>query len=82
MAKSLAIILSSILLSGCASTSTGLLPEPLVCETWTYPIISSTELECVTFDTYEKLVLRDTEKTLHIAELCAIIQNHNDSQER
>lgn len=82
MAKSLAIILSSILMSGCATTSTGLLPEPLVCETWTYPTISSGELDCVSHNTYEKLVLRDTEKTLHIEELCAIIQNHNDSQEQ
>lgn len=82
MAVRLAIILSSLLLSGCATTSTGALPLPLACEDPAYPTISSGELECLTFDTYERLVLRDTQKTLHIDELCAIIRNHNDSQER
>lgn len=81
-AKNLAIILSSLLVVGCASTFTGTLPEPLVCETWTYPTIASVELECLAFDTYERMVIRDTEKTLHIDELCAIIRNHNDSQQR
>lgn len=82
MAKNLAIILSSALLCGCASTFTGTLPLPLVCDTWTYPTITAEELECISSDAYERMVIRDTEKTLHIDELCAIIRNHNDSQEQ
>jgi len=81
MAKHLAIILSSILLTGCMTRYiTPELPEPLVCAEWTYPTISSSELECVSMDTYERLVLRDTEKTAQIAELCAIIEAHNDGE--
>mgnify|MGYP000591863241 CR=1 FL=1 len=83
MAKHLAIILSSIILSGCMTRYiTPELPIPLVCDEWTYPAISSVELACITPDTYDKLVVRDTEKTAQIAELCAIIQAHNDRLEK
>lgn len=82
MAKNLAIILSSLCMSACATMTTGTLPEPLVCDTYVYPTIASAELECLAFDTYERMVIRDTEKTLHIDELCEIILSHNHSQQR
>ena len=83
MAKPLAIILSSILLTGCMTKYIQAeLPEPMVCDEWVYPSISRTELACITPDTYDKLVIRDTEKTGQIAELCAIIQAHNDKLEQ
>ena len=71
-----AATISIILVSGCTSVEY-LYPELPLPEPPLLPAMSAAELECVSADTYEKLLLRETRRKNDADTLRAIIIEHN-----
>ena len=80
--RKLAIGLIFLILSGCASEQVQYINTPLpIPPEPSYPTIAADELQCLSNDTYYKLVHRDILRKYYIKTLIGIIQSTHKNDE-